>query len=100
MTVTKWTPDTNLMRLRRLGKLGEELNECGAVSNRCIIQGLLEIDPSSGLQNSLRLQNEMADVLAQIECTIVAFGFNRERIQDRVLDKISQMREWEDMFTC
>lgn len=49
--MSKWIPTTDLLQLRRLGKLGEELNELGAVASRCIIQGLYEIDPASNKIN-------------------------------------------------
>lgn len=34
MALKKWTPTTDLMMLRRMGKLGEELGELQAVAAR------------------------------------------------------------------
>lgn len=96
--LTKWTPTTNLMMLRRMGKLGEELAELSVVTNRCIIQGIDEIDPGSGIVNRERLEKELADVLAQCNVTIEKLGLNQEFIKARTEDKIEQMAEWEAMF--
>lgn len=93
--ITKWVPTTELWQLRRLGKLGEELGELVAVTNRCIIQGINEVDPHSQKLNWVRLMEEMADVLAQIQCTTEAFHLSEEKIQERVIKKVAQMAEWE-----
>lgn len=97
-TMNKWTPTTNLLELRRLGKLGEELGELGNVASRCIIQGLDEVDPGTGKVNRQRLLDELADVYAQIECTIEAFGLDRTYYAERVVRKVRQMGEWEALF--
>lgn len=97
-TLTKWIPTTDLLSLRRLGKLSEELGELQAAAARCIIQGIDEIDPASGIYNRQRLTNEMADVIAQCICTIKAFELDEQLIDGRINDKQRQMREWESMF--
>lgn len=96
--LTKWTPTTNLMMLRRMGKLIEELNELGVVAARCIIQGIDEVDPGSGLVNRVRLMKELADVMAQCMVTIDKLDLDSEAIDCRVADKLEQMAEWEAMF--
>ena len=96
--LTKWTPTTNLTMLRRMGKLIEELNELGVVAARCIIQGIDDIDPGSGLVNRERLEKELADVMAQCIVTIEKLGLNQEFIKARTEDKTEQMAEWEAMF--
>lgn len=96
--LTKWTPTTNLMMLRRMGKLIEELNELSVVAARCIIQGIDEVDPSSGKVNRLRLEHELADVLAQCMVTVQNLKLNADAIDTRAADKIHQMAEWEAMF--
>ena len=98
MALTKWTPTTNLHMLRRMGKLGEELAELSNVSNRIIIQGIDEVDQGSGKVNRFRLEQEIADVLAQCACCIKELNLDKEYIDHRVADKISQMAEWEGMF--
>lgn len=99
MAMTKWIPTTNLMELRRLGKLGEELGELSNVASRCIIQGIDETDPGTGKVNRQRLLDELADVAAQIDCTVAAFGLDVAYFGDRRTRKRQQMAEWEAMFT-
>jgi NTP pyrophosphatase (non-canonical NTP hydrolase) len=98
MAMSKWVPTTNLLELRRLGKLGEELGELSNVASRCIIQGLDEVDPGTGKVNRLRLLDELADVQAQIECTLTAFGLDLEYFHQRSARKVDQMHEWEALF--
>lgn len=98
MAMRKWIPTTNLLQLRRLGKLSEELGEAGSVAARCIIQGLDEVDPSSGKVNRKRLQDELADVRAQIDCTVQAFRLDQPYMARRTAEKMRQMAEWEAMF--
>jgi len=98
--ISPWTPTTDLKTLRRMGKLGEEAAELLAVSNRVIIQGIDEVDPSSGKVNRERLLEELADVQAQIHCTRRWMALSPEdfvRYQSRVETKIDYMRQWEDM---
>lgn len=98
MALTKWTPTTDLMTLRRMGKIIEELNELSCVAARCIIQGIDERDPRTQELNRDRLTDEIADVIAQIGCTIAAFNLDTERIEARTAIKADQMAEWEAMF--
>lgn len=96
--MSKWTPTTDLMMLRRMGKLNEELAELSCVAARCIIQGIDETDPSSGKVNRQRLEDEIADVIAQCEVTINSLKLNGAYICERVELKKSLMQEWEAMF--
>lgn len=96
--MNKWTPTTDLVTLRRMGKLTEELGELQAVAARVVIQGLDEVDPGTGKVNRQRLLDELADVQAQIGCTLLAFDLDQDYLARRVAEKIRQMREWEAMF--
>jgi len=98
MTLTKWTPTTDLMMLRRMGKLQEELAELANVAARCIIQGIDEVDPGTGKVNRIRLTHEIADVLAQCRVTIQVLNLDQKAIEERALEKVRQMEEWEAMF--
>jgi len=98
MVLTKWTPTTDLMMLRRMGKLGEELGELQAVAARCIIQGIEEVDPGTGVLNRERLWKELADVQAQIGCTVLALGLPQDAMARRTAEKMRKMGEWEAMF--
>lgn len=86
------------MMLRRMGKLIEELGELSNVAARCIIQGIDEVDPGTGKANRLRLEHEIADVMAQCSVTMNTLQLNVSSINARTLDKIGQMAEWELMF--
>ena len=98
MKITKWIPTTDLMMLRRMGKLIEEISELSAVASRIIIQGIDEIDPSTGRVNKDRLIDEIADVVAQCETTVEVLKLPLHRIVDRIAVKKGYMREWEAMF--
>lgn len=96
--MNKWTPTTDLLTLRRMGKLGEELGEAQSVAARVIIQGIDEVDPGSGKVNRQRLMDELADVQAQIGCTVLAFGLDQDYMGRRTAEKMRQMAEWEALF--
>lgn len=96
--LTKWVPTTDLMTLRRMGKLAEECSELQCVAARVVIHGIDEVDPGTGKVNRARLIAELADVQAQIECTIHAFGLDAKAIAQRTAEKMRQMNEWEAMF--
>lgn len=97
-TMNKWEVTTDPLTLRRLGKLGEELGELANVASRCIIQGIDATDPGSGKVNRQRLLDELADVAAQIECTLSAFGLDRDYFGQRAARKVEQMAEWESLY--
>ncbi len=97
--MSPWIVTTDPKSLRRLGKTIEEMGELIAVLGRVIIQGIDEVDPSSGDTNRLRLRKEMADVLAQVELTGNWFGISGELVGDRMTEKLRQMAEWESHFT-
>lgn len=93
--LSPWYVETSSQRLRRFGKTLEELGELQAVVARCIIQGIGETDPSSGKLNSVRLEEEIADVYAQLSLLVEYFDLNSEFIHFRCLDKIDQMQTWD-----
>lgn len=90
-----WYVEVDAARLRRFGKTLEELGELQAVVARCIIQGIDEVDPSSGKLNHDRLEEEIADVYAQTTLMIKEFGLDARFIETRALDKMDQMHTWE-----
>lgn len=92
---SNWTPTTNLLHLRRFGKLQEELAELAAVAARCITQGIDEVDPGTGKLNRHRLEEELADVLAQCQITVRLLDLNSDAIHDRKLRKQVMMMRWE-----
>lgn len=96
--VSKWVPTTDLMELRRFGKSLEELCELGAVMARCIIQGIDEVDPASGKVNRQRLEEETADVYAQLAENMDRFGLDAQTMGLREIKKRGYMQEWEKLF--
>jgi hypothetical protein len=93
-----WVPDSDPHQARRVGKTLEELGELSAVLARISLQGMQGVDPETGQTNEMRLQQETADVLAQINCNIRSFQMNQSAIDERVRWKELRMAEWEAHF--
>lgn len=94
-----WAPTLTPHQTRRAGKTAEELSELGSVLARIQIQGLDDIDISSGKTNRQRLEEEIADVYAQLRLTVGSFDLDRIAILARVEKKLALMAEWEAHFT-
>jgi len=94
-----WKPETNPMTLRRVGKTSEEAAELLKVLGRITIQGYAGVDPESGRSNEHMLTDEIADVYAQLDMMIEAFGLDADKIESRRAVKCDQMREWEALFS-
>lgn len=92
-----WHPMTDAVDLKHLGKLTEELGECTSAVSRCIIQGIDEVEPSTGEKNREWLTKEIADVLAGIDLVIQRFGLNQAQINDRKYRKMAYLRQWHRM---
>ncbi len=90
-----WYVEIDSQRLRRFGKTLEELGELQAVVARCIIQGIDEVDPSSQKTNRLRLEEEIADIYAQLFLLEERFNLDTEFIAERMMHKTDQMYEWD-----
>lgn len=92
-----WHPITDSVDLKHLGKLSEETSELGAATARCIIQGIDEREPVTGKVNREWLEDEMADVYANMELVQERFGLNVGRIMTRAFDKKLRLRTWHRM---
>lgn len=92
-----WHPITDAVDLKHLGKLGEEANELGSAVARCIIQGVDEAEPVTGKLNRHWLEDEIADVLANVELVVRRFDLNEGRIAERAKRKRAHLRQWHDM---
>jgi hypothetical protein len=92
--VSDWQPITNKADLAHLGKLGEEICECGASIFRCIIQGIDESEPETGKLNKEWLEDELADVIALAEFAINRFRLDRQRIGLRAAKKTAYKAPW------
>ncbi|MGJ4888915.1 hypothetical protein ACQR1Y_12015 [Bradyrhizobium sp. HKCCYLRH3099] len=92
-----WQPTRRPIDLKHLGKLAEELNECGSAVARCIIQGIDEREPETGKLNRDWLEEEIADVTANIALATEHFNLDDERIFRRVKRKMDGLRTWHAM---
>lgn len=95
-----WTPDDDPHHARRVGKTLEELGEAVAVLARISIQGLDAVDPGTGKTNRQRLQDELADVQAQIGCTVLTLDLDQGYMARRTAEKVCLMAEWEAHFSA
>lgn len=93
-----WHPMTDETDLAHLGKLAEELAECGAVVARCIIQGIGGSEPSTGKPNKVWLEDEIADVYATIEKVVQRFELDDARIFGRKIAKEDRLTAWHDLI--
>ncbi len=84
--------------LKYLGKLSEELGEAISAVSRCIIQGIDERAPITEKPNREWLEDELADVLANIELVTAHFGLDRRRMADRQERKKAHLRGWHSML--
>ena len=98
MPMSPWKVTTNALELRRLGKTQEELGELQAVLARCVIQGIDEHDPATGIANRERLWKEIADVQAQLALLTYQYALPRDKIHARISEKTVQMAEWEQVL--
>ncbi|MGJ4893747.1 hypothetical protein ACQR2B_06755 [Bradyrhizobium oligotrophicum] len=93
-----WQPMRRPIDLKHLGKLIEELNECGSAAARCVIQGIDEREPVTGKLNREWLEDEIADVIANIRLVTEHFGLDEERVRMRVGRKRDHLRAWHAML--
>lgn len=89
-----WHPEKDPVALKTLGKLSEELGECNSAVARCIIQGIWEFEPVTGKMNAEWLEDEIADVLANIKLVVDLFSLSTHRMDIRVERKIEMLRAW------
>jgi NTP pyrophosphatase (non-canonical NTP hydrolase) len=93
-----WHPMSKPIDLKHLGKLAEEVNELGSAVSRCIIQGIDESEPVTHKLNREWLEDEIADVLANIELVIDHFNLDGLRIFKRRKRKKVHLRGWHSML--
>lgn len=96
--VNPWQPMQRPIDLKHLGKLNEELAEAAAAVSRCIIQGIDECEPVTGKPNRLWLEEELADVRANIELVALHFKLDHQGIQSRAARKRALLRQWHEML--
>lgn len=92
-----WHPMKDPVDLKTLGKLAEEAGELVSAASRCMIQGIDEAEPFTKKINRDWLQDECADVLANIQLVIERFELDQDAITARVVTKCQRLREWHEM---
>ena len=94
---SNWVPIGNKRDLAALSKLGEEVNELGAIICRAIAQGGLDkLDPETGKPNRVALEEEIADVRALSLLCIGIFKLDSTLINHREWLKLQHKIEWLD----
>lgn len=93
-----WQPMTRPIDLKHLGKLGEELGEANSAVSRCVIQGIDEREPITGKSNREWLEDELADVLANIDLVAGHFNLDWQRMWKRRNEKMRHLRAWHEML--
>lgn len=96
--INPWRPMTAPIDLKHLGKLGEEVNELGSAISRCIIQGIDEAEPVTGKVNRIWLEEEIADVYANLVLVIDHFNLDTARIRTRMVRKQEHLKGWHSML--
>ena len=99
--MNKWVLETDPMVRRRAGKTGEESSELSQVCHRIELQGLLGINPKTGLTNRQEMFDEMADVLVQIECSLRTLNPSEAELAafwERHERKTKNMADWEALY--
>lgn len=97
LRLSPWRPITQPIDLKLLGKLAEEVCELGSVVSRCIIQGVDECEPATNKPNRQWLQEEIADVIANIELVADHFRLDMIGIWARSDRKKAHLRAWHTM---
>lgn len=92
--VSPWVPMTDPIDLKCTGKFLEELGECTAAVARCQIQGINECEPVTGKLNKQWLEEEIADVIANINICVTRFDLNISAIDERVDRKYKLLQQW------
>lgn len=94
-----WVPMTSAIDKKHIGKLLEELGEAVAAASRCLIQGIDEREPVTGKSNREWLEDELADVRANIYLVVEHFKLDPVRMDKRRERKIEMLRTWHEMLS-
>lgn len=92
-----WHPMTDPVAVKTLGKLGEEAGELCQIVCRCLIQGIDETDPTKDITNREWLENELADVAANLRLVKDYFDLDTEKINKRITEKMERLKRWHEM---
>lgn len=92
-----WHPMTNTVDLKHLEKLGEEAGELVSAICRCLCQGIDQCEPDTGKLNRHWLEDEIADVIANIRLVRARFHLDGDRIASRAAKKKAKLEAWHRM---
>lgn len=90
-----WHPMNNPVDLKTIGKLLEELGEAVSAAARCMIQGIDEAEPVTGKINRKWLEDEFADLEANMKLTKDRFNLIVD--QTRVEKKLYHLSQWHNL---
>lgn len=93
-----WVPMSEPIDIKHIGKLIEELGECVSAAARALIQGIDSREPVTGKVNLEWLEDEFADVQANITLNLLHFGLDTKRIGARAQRKMEHLRKWHAML--
>lgn len=93
-----WRPEQDLVRLAVYGKALEELGELSSIIARCMIQGVEECEPETGVPNRIALGKEVADVYSRLEQIVEIFDLDTWSIARRSNAKTKYHKAWLNML--
>lgn len=96
--LSPWVPMTVPIDKKHIGKLLEELGEAVAAASRCLIQGINEKEPVTHKPNKEWLEDELADVLANITLCQIHFKLDEQRMAIRQIKKMQHLSNWHRML--
>lgn len=104
LPLNPWIPMTDLVDQKVVGKSMEEMFEwiaamalLGKSVARCFIQGIDELEPTTGKSNRDSVTEEMADVYANMALIEERFALDTDAIMTRAKMKRDRQRVWHDM---
>lgn len=83
-----------MMTARGLAKLIEECGELQQVAGKRLAYYTTTEHPDGGPALDVRLEDEIADVIAAAELVTDLHGLDRERILERVFKKLEKFKAW------
>lgn len=93
-----WHPMSDPVDLKILGKALEELGELSSAISRCLIQGIDELEPTTGKPNRQWLKEEIVDVMVNIR--LIDERFMLDLMDDEGLarfeHKEAELRLWHE----
>lgn len=82
------------MTAHGLAKLAEECGELSAVIGKRLAYFTTDEHPDGGPPLTVRLEDEIADVMAACEFVLGTHGLDRMRVFDRVRAKVARFERW------